>query len=149
MNTMQNYDERQKFLRYKYGYEAFFLLLALTAINSFICTVIYEWAEQNVSAFAVIFISAFYFGLRTVLSGAYAGNEEAEKRTARILPLTVVIVLLMCAAMLPDIIRGVDPLIVDGKVTSAVYPVIVPPFVIPIVVAFFVKRSRDRKRDTP
>ncbi|MCL1806091.1 MAG: hypothetical protein FWG31_00125 [Oscillospiraceae bacterium] len=141
---IEGYDERQKALRHKFGYQSFFLLLVLVFLNAFICDMIYEWADSVIASLAVILISGYYFGYRTVLSGAYTGDAVSERRTDILMSVALVIVIGCVFILLPGLVQGHLFLIEDGKATINLLTLSCPAAIIPFSIAYYIKRNKDK-----
>lgn len=71
---MREYDEYQKFLRYKYGYHSFVILFSLLAINHFVD---YQWAYSKENEIQIlVWVTSIYFVVRLTFSGAYFGKRD-------------------------------------------------------------------------
>ncbi|WP_028274689.1 hypothetical protein [Atopococcus tabaci] len=71
---ISEFDEYQKFLRYKYGYHSFGILFALLAVNHFVD---YPWAQSTEEETMILAsVVANYFVVRLVFGGAYYGKRE-------------------------------------------------------------------------
>ncbi|WP_208559198.1 hypothetical protein [Marinilactibacillus kalidii] len=75
---MKNYDEYQKFLRYKYGSESFIIVLFLTFINFSVHLFSdRKWAEnQSLEMMLLVFIAIIYSAVRMIYSGAYFKKKQ-------------------------------------------------------------------------
>ncbi|MDR0293341.1 MAG: hypothetical protein LBH95_04225 [Oscillospiraceae bacterium] len=148
MNSpIEGYDERQLSLRHKFGYQAFFLLLGMTALNAYICNVFYVWGDQAVMSLSLILISTYYFGIRTISSGAYTGDKKSEKRAAVSLPFVCGFHVVFLLWMLPLVNRGHIAFIEDGKAALPFISLLSSFIIIPFTIVYYVKRSRDKKEE--
>ena len=143
---IEGYDERQKSLRYKFGYQAFYVLAVLILVNAYICEFMYEWADTMVAAVIAVMLSIFYFGYRTIFAGAYTGDKVSERRTAILIPVCMVGILASSLYVLPHIIDGRAPLIEDGKATVSFLSVFNTASFVPFTIAYYAKRTRDQRR---
>ncbi|MCL2003927.1 MAG: hypothetical protein FWG72_07990 [Oscillospiraceae bacterium] len=146
---IEGYDERQRVLRHKFGYQAFFVSMGLGFFNAWFCEFIYAWGSPMVTQFIVIMLSAYYFGLRTVLSGAYTGDAASERRTAVILPIVCGGIVLLFLSVLTFVVSGHLSLIEDGRATVHLFSVINPVFIVPLTLAYYIKRYRDKRNGEP
>ena len=144
---IEGYDERQKFLRYKIGYQSFWVFLVLTFLNAYVCDMIYQWADPMVASFAVILLSVYFFGFRTVFSGAYTGDAVSERRTAMLMPVALAVVIGGVLFILPGLVHGKFSLIEDGKATVHFISVSAPIALVPFSIAYYTKRTRDQRRN--
>ena len=142
---IDGYDERQKALRRKFGYQAFWIMAILGFLNAYICEIIYPWADPLVANFTVFFLSVFYFGFRTIFSGAYTGNKFSERRTAILIPLVCGYnVIVHLSLIIPHLVQGKVHLIEDGKATIFFITVFITIIFIPFTAAYYIRRSREK-----
>ena len=144
---IEGYDERQKALRYKFGYQAFFVLMSLVFLNAFICDMIYEWAGPLVSGVTAVLLAVQYFGYRTIFAGAYTGDAASERRTAVLIPLCMIGIFASFLFVLPHIIDGQSPIIENGKATISFLSLVNTISFIPLTVVYYIKRDKRRKGD--
>jgi hypothetical protein len=142
---IEGYDERQKALRHKFGYQAFWVLLILTFLNAYICEFIYVWGSPLAISTVIAYFSVFYFGLRTVFAGAYTGDEVSERRTAIMMPIVCGAVFVVFLIFLPAIIGGHVKLIEDGKVTIHIVHMISPVSISILAMTYYTERRRDKR----
>ena len=77
------FDERQNFIKSRLSIEALLICISACLINSWIMDYVYQWAESNCSAMALIAVlSLSYWAVRCVTNGcaAAAVNTKAQKR---------------------------------------------------------------------
>ena len=144
---IEGYDERQKALRQKFGYQAFWVLIVLGFLNAYICDMIYEWADPLVANLAVAILSIYFFGFRTIFSGAYTGDAVSEKRTAILMPVALGIAIGGQLLVLPGLIHGPLSLIEGGKATVFLISLLCPVLLVPFSIAYYIKRTRDQRRN--
>ena len=144
---IENYDERQKALRHKFGYQAFWVMIVLTFLNAYVCDMLYEWADPLVANLAVVILSVYFFGFRTIFSGAYTGDTVSEKRTAVLMPVALGIMIGGQLLTLPGLIYGPLHLFEDGRATIFFLSMMCPALLVPFAIAYYVKRSRDQRRN--
>ena len=138
---MGDYDERQLGARHRFGFQAFFLNIILTFVNAFIIDMVYVWADNMVAGFTVIMISSAYFGLRTILAGAYF-SRKPERNKMWLIVLTVISVFYAAVFALRLLNRHIE-IVKDGRATTDLIFVIAVAMLIILCVFFWVKRPKD------
>lgn len=112
----QQYDERQLFLRYKYGYQSLLVMTVLIIVNAFICETVYQWADLLISSMSIVMLSVGYFGFRTALAGADAWGAGTRHYNRMMLIVDIMYVVLTIVFFAD----GDFTLIEDGMATSSV-----------------------------
>ncbi|WP_423190216.1 hypothetical protein ACO1PF_04930 [Alkalibacterium sp. f15] len=110
---MNQFDEYQKFMRYKYGYHSFFIIVALSIIN-FNLELFYDiqWAETKSLEFILfIFLAVGYSIVMNVYKGAYFTKKQNSNVYAFIF-------LFIGLANFYLSTSPYSPLMIDGLLTS-------------------------------
>jgi hypothetical protein len=142
---LEKLDERQKSMQRKYGNQSFFLMLLLTILNAFICERVYVWAEPLVSAMFVMYISLFYYAIRTLFADALQGKIVSKWKYALFM---IPFFGLGFAIGIGFAGSGDDPaLISDGKATMNAFTLFFTVLAICFAIAYIVKRSRDKRHN--
>ncbi|WP_368645392.1 hypothetical protein AB4027_11125 [Alkalibacterium putridalgicola] len=139
---MDNFDEYQKLMRYKYGYHSFFIIVALSIIN-FNLELFYDiqWAETKSLEFMLfIFLAAGYSIVMNVYKGAYFTKKQNSNMYA-------VIFLFIGIANFYLSISPYSPLIIDGLLTSNIIKLVNGLIWTSLPVAYFTRQLVDKKRN--
>ncbi|MDZ7836363.1 MAG: hypothetical protein U5K84_14515 [Alkalibacterium sp.] len=109
---MKNFDEYQKFMRYKYGYQAFGIVLVLTLINYFMSLFMSLLGEtRELETMVIVLIAIMYSLIMYIYKGAYFTKKQNHK-------LYAVIFFLIGVLNIFNSLSPYTPLIADGKITS-------------------------------
>ncbi|OJF90777.1 hypothetical protein [Alkalibacterium sp. 20] len=139
---MTNYDEYQKFMRYKYGYHSFAIILILTVLN-FNLDLIFnlQWAEtKSLEFMLLIFLAIGYSIVMNIYKGAYFSKKQNPKIYA-------VIFFFLGLANIYLSFSPYSPLISDGLVTSNSMMLVSGLLWISIPVAYLTRIIVEKKRD--
>jgi len=80
MKIMKDYDEFQRFWRYKYGHNALFILIGMLALNVSFFIEDFNWAASpEIELWILLFISIIYFSVMTNFRGANEHTIEKNK----------------------------------------------------------------------
>lgn len=138
---MINYDEYQKFMRYKHGHHAFILVLILVLIN-FWFTLFrdLQWAEtKELETILLIFVAVIYSVVMNIYHGAYFNRKQSPQLYA----------LLFFGLGLLNLYLAFSPyrpLIVDGQVTMNIIMVVNGVFFILIPAVYMTRVLVDKLR---
>lgn len=139
---MTNYDEYQKFIRYKYGHHAFLLVLVLVLINFWFSLFRdLQWAEtKELEIILLIFVAVIYSVLMNIYHGAYFTRKQSPQLYS----------LLFFGSGLLNLYLALSPyrpLIVDGQITMNSIMVVNGIFLILIPAAYMTKVLVDIRRE--
>lgn len=139
---MTNYDEYQKYMRYKYDSHAFKFLLFLVFINFAMGTYTdFQWAETSGLEHLILsFIAVIYSVIMYIYHGAYFNKKQNGKLYAG----------LFFAIGLLSLITGFSPyspIIVDGKITSNIIMPLNGAMFVLISVAYLLKIFVEKRND--
>lgn len=139
---MTNYDEYQKFIRYKYGHHSFLLVLILVFINSWLSLFRdIQWAEtKELETMLLIFIAVIYSIVMNTYHGAYFNRKQSPKIYAFIFFILGIVNIYLA-------LSPYTPLIVDRKVTLHSLTGVSAILWLSIPAAYLMRRFVDIKRE--
>lgn len=140
---MDQFDEYQKFMRYKYGYHSFFIIVALSLIN-FNLELFYDiqWAETKSLEFILfVFLAVGYSIVMNVYKGAYFTKKQNSN-------LYAFIFLFIGLANFYLSTSPYSPLMIDGLITSNSIKLVNGLIWTSLSVAYFTRHLVDKRRDS-
>lgn len=140
---MDQFDEYQKLMRYKYGYHSFFIIVVLAIINLNLELFFdVQWAETKTLEFMLfIFIAIGYSIAMNTFTGAYFAKNQNPKRFAAVFSLLGIANVIISSS--PH-----SPLISDGLLTSNSIILASGLMWTTIPLAYFAKFVVDKRRET-
>lgn len=140
---MNNYDEYQRFMRYRSSYYSFFLITLLLLVNYFVTEVKgFQWAEDgSVELLFIILIPVTFMNIANTWQGAHFNRKEKPWRSNIIvLALGMLYVLLaLSSESMQD--KG---LLYDGKLTFVAAQSMLGLTWIAIPATYFVRKLWDK-----
>lgn len=139
---MNQFDEYQKLMRYKYGYHSFFIIVALSIIN-FNLELFYDiqWAEtKSLEYILFIFLAIGYSIVMNVYKGAYFTKKQNSH-------LYAFIFLFIGLANFYLSTSSYSPLIIDGLLTSNIIKLVNGLIWTSIPVAYFTRLLVEKRRN--
>lgn len=141
---MNNYDEYQRFMRYRSGYYSFFLITFLLLVNYFVTEVKgFQWAEDgSVENLFIILIPVTFMNIANTWQGAHFNRKEKPWRSNIIeLALGMLYVLFaLSSGSMQD--KG---LLYDGKLTYGAAQFMLGLMWISIPITYFIRKLWDKQ----
>lgn len=139
---MTNYDEYQKFIRYKYGHHGFIAVLALVLMNYFFSLFYdFQWAEsKELEIIVLITLVVIITAILNVYHGAYFTKKQS--------PILYVVLFVFTGLMnLYLSFSAYSPLIEEGLVTSNIVTVLSAILFLSLPLAYYARRVVDKRRE--
>ncbi|WP_028274690.1 DUF6773 family protein [Atopococcus tabaci] len=142
---MREYDEYQKFIRYKNGTQAFLLLSILLFLNSLLNSLNVQWGETySIETLFLLEISIGYYVLKNTYQGAFFDKYENPKRQSLYSFLWGLIYLYLVHS--PSF-----AIFIDGKISQDFLHLFVGIICLAIPMVFLIRtmvdKSREKKRE--
>ena len=139
---MDQFDEYQKLMRYKYGYQSFFVTIVLSIVN-FNLDLFFDiqWAEtKSLEFMLIIFISIGYSIVMNVYKGAYfAKHQNPVRFTAVFFILGIANIIISSSPH--------SPLISDGLITLNSVVVVYGLIWTAVPLAYLTRMLVDKRRE--
>ena len=142
---MKQYDEYQKFMRYKYGYYSFMTLILLI-VSNYILGLIFEvqWAQtKELETIIITFITVLFFINISVYHNAYfRKNEDKKGSIIGLLFLGIFNIFVAYQSL------GVYPedFILNGKIGEGLIQFFSALMFLSIPITYFIRDKIDKKR---
>lgn len=142
---MKQYDEYQKFMRYKYGYYSFMTLILLI-VSNYILGLIFEvqWAQtKELETIIITFITVLFFINISVYHNAYfRKNEDKKGSIIGLLFLGIFNIFVAYQSL------GVYPedFILNGKIGEGLIQFFSGIMFLSIPITYFIRDKIDKKR---
>ncbi|WP_423190218.1 hypothetical protein ACO1PF_04940 [Alkalibacterium sp. f15] len=139
---MNQFDEYQKMMRYKYGYHSFFIIAVLSIVN-FNLEVFFDiqWAETKSLEFILfIFLAVGYSIVMNVYKGAHFTKKQNSNVYAFFFLFTGLATIYLSAS-------PYSPLMIDGLLTSNSIMLVSGLIWTSIPVAYFTRLLVDKRRN--
>ncbi len=142
---MKQYDEYQKFMRYKYGYYSFMTLILLI-VSNYILGLIFEvqWAQtKELETIIITFITVLFFINISVYHNAYfRKNEDKKGSIIGLLFLGIFNIFVAYQSL------GVYPedFILNGKIGEGLIQFFSGLMFLSIPITYFIRDKIDKKR---
>ena len=139
---MTNYDEYQKYMRYKYDSHAFKLLLFLVLINIVVgIQTDSQWAETSGLEYLILsFIAVIFSAIMNIYHGAYFNKKQNGKLYAWLF--FVIGLLSLMIGFSPY-----SPILVDGKLTLNIFIPLYGAMFVLMSVAYFLRWFVEKRKD--
>ncbi|WP_301426262.1 hypothetical protein [Carnobacterium sp.] len=142
---MKQYDEYQKFMRYKYGYYSFMTLILLI-VSNYILGLIFEvqWAQtKELETIIITFITVLFFINISVYHNAYFRKNEDKKGSIIVLLFLGIFNIFVAYQSL-----GVYPedFILNGKIGEGLIQFFSGLMFLSIPITYFIRDKIDKKR---
>ncbi len=142
---MKQYDEYQKFMRYKYGYYSFMTLILLI-VSNYILGLIFEvqWAQtKELETIIITFITVLFFINISVYHNAYFRKNEDKKGSIIGLLFLGIFNIFVAHQSL-----GVYPedFILNGKIGEGLIQFFSGLMFLSIPITYFIRDKIDKKR---
>ena len=142
---MKQYDEYQKFMRYKYGYYSFMTLILLI-VSNYILGLIFEvqWAQtKELETIIITLITVLFFINISVYHNAYFRNNEDKKGSIIGLLFLGIFNIFVAYQSL-----GVYPedFILNGKIGEGLIQFFSGLMFLSIPITYFIRDKIDKKR---
>lgn len=140
---MKNYDEYQKFMRYKYSSHSFSIFTTLWIVNYFFSFILdIQWAEsQHLETLLLIFIAVAYFLFMNTYRGSYFTKSQS--------PIFYSVLFFVLSIL--NIRLSFSPytsLIINGQVTSNVINLAAGAIWLTIPIAYIARIIVEKKRNS-
>ena len=137
---MTHFDECQRFLRYKYGFHSFLIVVVLSAFNFSMSSIwSIQWAETKEAEYLFLLsIAVFYSFIMSIYKGAYFHKNETPAFT---IPLFLLSSFLYLDTSLSS------PLLSDGKLTMRGLYLLFAIMWFSGAILYVVKALIDKRRD--
>lgn len=137
---MTHFDEYQRFLRYKYGFHSFLIVVVLSAFNFSMSSIwSIQWAETKEAEYLFLLsIAVFYSFIMSIYKGAYFHKNETPA-------LTIPLFLLSSFLYLDTSLSS--PLLSDGKLTMRGLYLLFAIMWFSGAILYVVKALIDKRRD--
>lgn len=137
---MTHFDEYQRFLRYKYGFHSFLIVVVLSAFNFSMSSIwSIQWAETKEAEYLFLLsIAVFYSFIMSIYKGAYFHKNETPAFT---IPLFLLSSFLYLDTSLSS------PLLSDGKLTMRGLYLLFAIMWFSGAILYVVKALIDKRRD--
>ena len=139
---MTHFDEYQRFLRYKYGFYSFNILLGLFALNLFLGMVMeIQCGETRELEYILLVFSAVSF---FIIVNTFKGSFFQKKENPNVLAF---IFFFMGLAQIYLSLSPNSPIIVDNQVTTNSFILLGGVTWLSLAIAYLVRVFIDQKRD--
>lgn len=141
---MNNYDEYQRFIRYRNGYHSFFLLAILLLVNFFVThTKDFQWAEDgSVELLFILLIPGTFMNIANTWQVAYFNRKEKPWRSNSILLAMSVFYMWLALSTGSMQQKG---LLSDGKITFVAAQLMLGLTWISIPATYYVRKLWDKR----
>ena len=142
---MKQYDEYQKFMRYKYGYYSFMTLILLI-VSNYILGLIFEvqWAQtKELETIIITLITVLFFINISVYHNAYFRNNEDKKGSIiglLFLGIFNIFVAYQSLSVYPE------DFILNGKIGEGLIQFFSGLMFLSIPITYFIRDKIDKKR---
>lgn len=134
------YDEYQRFLRYKFGSHSFFIVGGLWVLNLFLKMYHIEWAQSlEMEITFILMLAVLYSVVRSTYHGAYYGKTDKPG-------LFNILFVIIALLNFPSYFTLKNDLIVNGRLTNDSFPLFMGMFWLAIPVTYFIRMIVDKKR---
>lgn len=138
---MREYDEYQKFIRYKNGAQAFWFLAILLFLNSFLNRINVQWGENySIETLFLLEISIGYYVLKNTYQGAFFDKYENPKKQSLYSFLWGLIYLYLTYS--PSF-----TVFINGKISQDFLHLFVGIICLAIPMVFFIRTMVDKSRE--
>lgn len=143
----KHFDEYQVMKRYKIGYQSFFLIVVLIAVNISVSKK-YAWADPDVQLYFIIMLALTYFAAMAIFKNAYLSNRTKRPIFYAVF-LTVFGVYALKAHIFGLSEAGMGYIFENGQLTrnsaSMIYPVFLMSAGTMFMAKYFIEKIKESK----
>ncbi|QQP70391.1 hypothetical protein JHE06_00595 [Carnobacterium sp. CS13] len=143
---MKKYDKYQKFIRYKYGYYSFNLLISLFLLNYFLGLIFnFQWAAtKELEVIIIMFVVVLFFVNISVYQNAYFRKGENKKSYSW---LFLIVGLFSLYTAFQTFLISPEEIIIDGKLGRGVIQLFSGLIFISVPLTYFIRVRIDKKME--